>query len=105
MYAALCTRPAIPFAVTHLAQFTSFYGPSPIIYLKQIIRYFKGSSFLGITYNALNPDKLGEVGYSDSGWGPNLIDRKSYTGSVFAFGEAPVSWGTMKQPTVALPIM
>ena len=40
--------------------------------------------------------------YVDADWANCVIDRRSYTGSVFIFSGAAVSWESRKQRTVAL---
>jgi len=42
------------------------------------------------------------VGYADADWGANVDDRRSYTGYVFNFGSAAVSWESRKQRTVPM---
>ncbi|KEP45036.1 putative Copia-like polyprotein/retrotransposon, partial [Rhizoctonia solani 123E] len=66
LYAALCTRPDIAFAVTHLAQFTTCFGPAHVTVVKRVIRYLKGTSFLGLSYKRSVETGFGEVGYSDA---------------------------------------
>ncbi|QRW11755.1 Retrovirus-related Pol polyprotein from transposon TNT 1-94 [Ceratobasidium sp. AG-Ba] len=104
LYAALCTRPDIAFAVAHLAQFTSCFGPAHVTAVKHLIRYLKGTSSRGLTYRK-SSDGFGEIGYSDADWGSNLLDRKSISGHVYMLGGAAVSWSAKKQATVALSTM
>ncbi|KFD64701.1 hypothetical protein M514_23159 [Trichuris suis] len=40
--------------------------------------------------------------YADADWGACPIDRRSYTGFLFKYGDAAVSWEARKQRTVAL---
>ncbi|GJW10065.1 hypothetical protein Tco_1575892 [Tanacetum coccineum] len=42
------------------------------------------------------------TGYSDSSYDINTDQGRGTTGIVFYFGEAPITWCTQKQPTVAL---
>jgi hypothetical protein len=46
----------------------------------------------------------GELGlFSDADWGTSQIsDRRSISGYTAFFANGPVSWGSRKQPTVAL---
>jgi hypothetical protein len=41
-------------------------------------------------------------GYTDSDWGSNPDDRKSYSGHLFKWGDNLLSWEVRKQKTVAL---
>ena len=45
------------------------------------------------------------IGYADSDYGSNLIDRKSTMGYVFFFNRGPISWSSRKQQMVAMSIM
>jgi hypothetical protein len=42
------------------------------------------------------------VGYSDSDWAGDPIQRKSTTGYVFFIGNCPISWQSKLQPLIAL---
>ncbi|QRW21240.1 Retrovirus-related Pol polyprotein from transposon TNT 1-94 [Rhizoctonia solani] len=104
LYAALCTRPDIAFAVAHLAQFTLCYGPAHVTQIKCVICYLLGTPTLGLTYRRSAKD-FGKISYSDADWGSNLIDCKSVSGHVFMLGGAAISWSAKKQATVALSTM
>ncbi|QRW23943.1 Retrotransposable element Tf2 protein [Rhizoctonia solani] len=104
LYAALCTRPNIAYAVAHLAQFTTCFGPAHVTQVKRLVCYLKGTLTLGLTY-CRSAKGFGKIGYSDADWGSNLIDRKSISGHVFMLGGAAVSWSAKKQATVALSTM
>ncbi|KAG8703200.1 hypothetical protein FRC09_004302, partial [Ceratobasidium sp. 395] len=107
MYAAICTRPDIAYAVNYLAQFTACYGQAHVTALKRILRYLSGTTHHGLVYRR-NTDQVldfGEVGYSDADWGANQLDRKSISGHCFMLGGAAISWSSKKQPTVALSTM
>lgn len=103
MYAAICTRPNIAFAVNHLAQFTSCYGPAHITALKRVIRYLKGTSAYGLIFRSSTP--FAEYGYADADWGANHLDCKSISGNVYMLGGTAISWSSKKQPPVSLSTM
>lgn len=42
------------------------------------------------------------IGFSDSDWCGDQVDRRSTTGYLFKFLNAPISWCSKKQPVVAL---
>ncbi|KAF8751842.1 Reverse transcriptase (RNA-dependent DNA polymerase) [Rhizoctonia solani] len=80
-------KPKFPYGI-FVAQYTTCYGPAHVTAIKQVIRYLKGTSFLGLLYKQLEAKVgFGEVGYSDANWG------------------TAVSWSAKKQPTVALLTM
>lgn len=103
MYAMLCTRPDIAFAVTTLSQFAS--NPSELHRkaLQRVLRYLRGTIYQGITYRGEGPIRSQPelLGYSDSDWGQRK-DRRSITGYVFLLCGGAVSWQSKKQKTVAL---
>ncbi|KAF8750879.1 Reverse transcriptase (RNA-dependent DNA polymerase) [Rhizoctonia solani] len=65
----------IAYAVAHLAQFTTCYGPAHVTAVNCVVRYLKGTLALGLTYWQSTND-FGEIGYSDADWGSNLLDSK-----------------------------
>ena len=103
MYAAIGTRPDIAYAVQHLSQFTSNPSPAHWSAIKRVFRYLNGTRNYGITYGGKTIPKL--EGYSDADWGNSDFDRKSISGYVFLFGNAPISWASRKQRTVAVSTM
>ena len=102
MFAALVTRPDIAFAVTSLCQFMSAPGNDHWQAVKRVMRYLRGTRHLGLTYGWAGGDNRELYGYSDSDWGNDTNDRRSFTGWVFLLHDAAVSWQSCKQPTVAL---
>jgi hypothetical protein len=54
-----------------------------------------------LTFNGKDKEK-GLVGYVDSDWASDPIDRKSVTGYVFLLYGSAISWASKKQPMVAL---
>jgi hypothetical protein len=104
LYAALVTCPDIAYAVQHLSQFNSNPGPTHIAGIKTLFRYLKGMSALGITYNG-NEEHEHPIGYSDTDWAQNILDRKSISSQVFIFASAAVSWVSKKQPVTAISSM
>lgn len=100
IYAATFTRPDIAFAVGKAGQV--FDRPTQQDWKKaiQILRYLKGTADYTLVYAHSDDAKL--VGYSDSDWGSDSTDRKSISGFVFTLGDGVVSWGSKKQPCVAL---
>jgi hypothetical protein len=104
MFAMLCTRPDIAFAVTRLAQFASKPSPAHVVALKHLMRYLRGTIHQRITYSGTGSvtSQPALVGYCDSDWGQRLDDRRSVTGYVFKLASGAISWQSKKQKTVAL---
>ncbi|KRX56900.1 Retrovirus-related Pol polyprotein from transposon TNT 1-94 [Trichinella sp. T9] len=99
MYLSVSTRPDIAFAVSLLSQFNENYGSQHWTAAKRVLRYLKKTASYGLRFQR-NSGAL--MGFSDADWGGNSDDRRSYTGYVFKFGNAAISWESRKQRTVAL---
>jgi hypothetical protein len=42
------------------------------------------------------------VGHVDADWGGDLVDRRSYSGFLFKYGDSVVLWSSKKQKSVSL---
>ena len=62
---------------------------------KWILQYIQGTRTYDIHYVA--DSKLELVGYTDSDWVGDSIDRKSTYRYVFMFGGGPIFWSSKKQ--------
>ena len=104
MFAMLCTRPDIAFAVTRLAQYASKPSPAHMVALKHLMRYLRGTIDQRITYTGSGSvsGQPALIGYCDADWGQRLDDRRSVTGYVFMLAGGAISWQSKKQKTVAL---
>lgn len=102
MYAALVTRPDIAFAVTHLCQFMSAPTQAHWLAAKRVLRYLQGTRHHELVYGWDGGEARQLYGYSDSDWGNDSNDRRSFTGWVFLLHDGAVSWQSCKQRTVAL---
>jgi hypothetical protein len=103
MFAMICTRPDIAFAVTTLAQFASNPTPAHTQAAKRVLRYLRGTINRRITYTGAGAiDCQPELtGYSDADWGGGPGHR-SITGYAFMLAGGVISWQSKKQRTVAL---
>ena len=59
---------------------------------KRILQYIQGTKTYGIHYAA--DSELELVGYTDSDWAGDSIDRKSTSIYVFMFGGGPIFWSS-----------
>jgi hypothetical protein len=100
MYAMLCTRPDLAYAVSQISQYSSNPTYAHFLVAKRIFRYLNGSRNMGITFSGSKPELEMEA-YCDADWASGE-DRKSISGYVFIIGGGIVSWQSKKQPTVAL---
>ena len=100
LYAAITTRPDIAQAVGVVTKFCANPTQSHLTAAKRILRYLKGTGYLGLSYKKCADGNL--IGYSDADWAGDVDDRHSTTGNVFLFAKGAVSWLSKKQATVAL---
>ncbi|RVW18012.1 Retrovirus-related Pol polyprotein from transposon TNT 1-94 [Vitis vinifera] len=101
MYAMVCTRPDLAFAVSVVSRFMSNPGKAHWEAVKWIMRYLKGSSSVCLVYG--NGDvSSGLVGFTDSDHGGDLMKRRSLTCYIFTLFGCAISWRASLQPTVVL---
>uniref|UniRef100_A0A2N9HQ47 Integrase catalytic domain-containing protein n=1 Tax=Fagus sylvatica TaxID=28930 RepID=A0A2N9HQ47_FAGSY len=102
MYAMLCTRPDICFAVGMVSRYQSNPGPAHWRAVKRILRYLRGTSDHALCYHG---GDLRLTGYSDADWASDKDERKSTSGYAFILGGGAVSWCSKKQSCIALSTM
>ena len=67
--------------------------------LERVFGYLKGIKFIRPTYRR---GTSGLVGYVNSDWLGNRVDRRSITGYIFKYQGGPISWSFKRQDCVAL---
>jgi hypothetical protein len=67
---------------------------------KRILQYVQGTITFGIHY-ATN-STLDLIGFTDSEWVGDRIDRKSTSGYSLSLGSGPIYWSSKKQAAIAL---
>uniref|UniRef100_A0A2N9HTH1 Integrase catalytic domain-containing protein n=1 Tax=Fagus sylvatica TaxID=28930 RepID=A0A2N9HTH1_FAGSY len=102
MYAMLCTRPDICFAVGMVSRYQSNPGPAHWRAVKRILRYLRGTSDHALCYHG---GDLRLTGYNDADWASDKDERKSTLGYAFILGGGAVSWCSKKQSCIALSTM
>ncbi|XP_041995810.1 secreted RxLR effector protein 161-like [Salvia splendens] len=102
MYAMVCTRPDISQAVGIVSRYMHDPGKGHWQAVKWILRYIKDTVDIGLLFE--QDKSLGHfaVGYCDSDYAGDLDKRRSTTGYLFTLANAPVSWKSTLQSTVAL---
>ncbi|CAA7052677.1 unnamed protein product [Microthlaspi erraticum] len=70
--------------------------------MKQCLRYLRGTTAFGLVFEKSATKIPRLIGYSDSSHNVDPDDGKSTTGHIFYLGGSPISWGSLKQETVAL---
>lgn len=92
VYAMVCTRPDIAFAVGAVSQFLEDPGIKHWSVVKRIMRYLHGTCTHGIHYGPrINSKDTQIIGYCDSDWAGDIDGRKSTTGYCFLLGEGAIS--------------
>ncbi|XP_058222672.1 secreted RxLR effector protein 161-like [Rhododendron vialii] len=104
MYAMLCTRPDISYAVSVVSRYQSNPGEPHWAAVKRILRYIHGTKDYKLTYHC-NGDNLEVVGYSDADFSGDVDDDKSTSAYVFLLGGGAISWCSKKQSCVAKSTM
>ncbi|XP_038970582.1 secreted RxLR effector protein 161-like [Phoenix dactylifera] len=103
MYAQVCTRPDIAYAVSVLSRFQSNPGQEHWKAAKKVMRYLKKTEGYMLTFQRI--DHLEVVGYSDSDFAGCQDDLKSTSGYIFMMAGGAISWKNIKQTLVASSTM
>ncbi|KAH9671204.1 hypothetical protein KPL70_017270 [Citrus sinensis] len=98
MYAMLCTRPDICFAVGMVSRYQSNPGPEHWTAVKHIMKYLKRTKNYMLVYSG---DELIPVGYTDYDFMSDKDSRKSTSGYVFTLGSGVISWRSVKKSCIA----
>ena len=81
MYAMICTRPDICYAVGLVSRYKSNPGQKHWMAVKRILRYLKGTSDYMLCYQRKKYLRL--ISYSDADWGGDIDQSKSTSGYAF----------------------
>ncbi|XP_042958070.1 secreted RxLR effector protein 161-like [Carya illinoinensis] len=101
IYAQICTKPYISFAIGMLGRYQSNPGMSHWKAAKRVLRYLQGTKDYQFTFR--RTDNLEVTGYSNFDFASCSDSRKSTSGYVFLLAGGGISWKSMKQTiTVSL---
>ena len=100
MYAMLCTRPDVSYALSITSRYQSDPGESHWTAVKNILKYFRRSKDMFLVYGGLEDD-LVVNGYTDASFQSDKDDFRSQSGYVFCLNGCAVSWKSSKQSIVA----
>ena len=98
MYAMLCTRPNIYFAVGMVSRYQSNPGPDHWTTVKHILKYLRRTRDYMLVYGR---EELVPVGYTDSDFMSDKDSRRSRSRHVFTLGGGAISWRSIKQKCIA----
>ena len=99
MYAMVCTRPDIAYAVGVTSRFLANPGKEHWAAVKWIFKYLRGSSKVCLSFGG-GPPAL--TGYTDADMARDIDTRKSTSGYVLTFAGGAVSWQSRLQRCIAL---
>jgi hypothetical protein len=97
MYLAVATRPDIAFAVAYVSRFLEKPKERHWSAVKRIFKYLRGTSALGIRYDALGNAQL--EAYSDSDFASDPDTRRSVSGIVFKYSGGAIVWASVSLST------
>jgi hypothetical protein len=100
-YLALHTRPDITFATNLLSQFTANPTVAQWGVVKHLLRYLRGTIYIGIHYYKPHSTAEDLCGWADADYATSLLTKKSTSGYVITLFGNPICWSTKKQPVVA----
>ncbi|GJW69691.1 zinc finger, CCHC-type containing protein [Tanacetum coccineum] len=102
MYAMICTRPDIAFAIGKLSRYTSNLGTQHWQAIQSVLKYLKKTIDYRLTYTGY---PLVLEGYTDARWISNTEDNSSISGWVFLVGGGANSWASKKQTCITSSTM
>ncbi|XP_057863759.2 secreted RxLR effector protein 161-like [Cryptomeria japonica] len=94
------SRPDLSYAVGVVSKY--MYEPHELHWkvAKRILHYVQGTPSYEIHYST--GCTLDLIGYTDSDWAGDSIDRKSTSRYVLSLGSGPICWSSKKQSSIAL---
>jgi hypothetical protein len=111
LYPTAIIRPDLSWHVNYMARFATNPTEEQLSLLKRMLRYYKGTSTLGIKYQRMDTkldntaagdvSNAGLVGYSDSAFSDNA-QRKSSAGYIFMMAGGVISFKSYRQRLVTL---
>ena len=101
LWACLCTRPDLQFAVSKLSSKVAYPTESDMKLLKKCLRYIKGTLDYRLVFRKKTGVNVKLVGFSDASHG-NEEKRTSQDGYIFLWNGTPISWSSRRQKSVSI---
>ncbi|XP_068650737.1 secreted RxLR effector protein 161-like [Aristolochia californica] len=95
IYAQVCTRPDIAFAIGMLGRYQSNPGLDYWRAAKKVMRYLQGAKDYMLMYRWT--DNLEVIGYPDSDFAGCIDSRKLTSGYIFLMASGAISWRSVKR--------
>ncbi|XP_050877692.1 secreted RxLR effector protein 161-like [Lathyrus oleraceus] len=99
MYAMLCTRPDVSYALSATSRYQSDPGDAHWVVVKNILKYLRRTKDSFLIYGG--QEELVVIGYTDASFQTDKDDSRSQSGYVFCLNGGAVRWKSSKQDTVA----
>ncbi|KAK8500692.1 hypothetical protein V6N12_005714 [Hibiscus sabdariffa] len=99
MYAMICTRPDLSYALSMTSRYQANPGEGHWTAVKNILKYLRRTKDLFLVYGG--EEELRIKGYTDASFQTDKDDSRSQSGIVFCLNGGAVSWKSSKQDTVA----
>ncbi|KAG8500580.1 hypothetical protein CXB51_002706 [Gossypium anomalum] len=99
MYAMVCSRPDLSYAVSAVTKYMVNPSKEHWKVVQWILRYLRGTTDVCLQFGRTRD---GVIGYVDADFAGDLDRRRSLTGYVFTIGGCAISWKATLQTTVAL---
>ena len=99
MYAMICTRPDVSYALSVTSRYQSDPGMDHWTTVKNILKYLRRTKDMFLVYGG--EEELVVRGYTDASFQTDQDDFRSQSGFVFTLNGGAVSWKSSKQDTVA----
>ncbi|WVZ50508.1 hypothetical protein U9M48_001754, partial [Paspalum notatum var. saurae] len=99
IYAMICTRPDVSFALSVTSRYQPCPGEGHWIAVKNILKYLRRTKDAFLVFGG--EEELIVKGYTDAGFQTDKDDSRSQAGFVFCLNGGAVSWKSSKQDTVA----
>ena len=94
MYAMICTRPDVSFALSVTSRYQSSLGEGHWIAVKNILTYLRGTKDVFLVFGG--EEELAVKGYTDAGFQIDKDDSRPQAGFVFYLNGRAVSWKSSK---------
>ena len=101
LWACLCTRPDLQFAVSKLSAKVASPTESDMRLLKKCLRYIKGTLKYRLVFRKKTGINVNLIGFSDASHG-NEEKRTSQDGYIFLWNGTPISWSSRRQKSVSI---
>jgi hypothetical protein len=98
MYAMICTRPDVSYALSVASRYQADPGESHWTLVKNILKYLRRTKDVFLVYGG--EEELVVNGYTDASFQTDTDDSQSQSGFVFTINGGAVSWKSSKQETV-----